>query len=84
MGWTKFTQAHHEQVRELFKSGLSTRQIASKLSMSKTTAACLAKLVPEGDFVKKLCIGPSNRWHEDVQWTGRLTHAQIWLCSYVF
>ncbi|CBQ70385.1 related to Transposase [Sporisorium reilianum SRZ2] len=60
MGRTKYTSNHLERVRNCLKLGMSTREIATKLSMSKSTAARLAKNIPDGDYVKRTAGRPPS------------------------
>ncbi|SOV09613.1 uncharacterized protein UDID_19024 [Ustilago sp. UG-2017a] len=53
MGRTKYTTAHLLQVKELLRAGFSTREIATKLSINKSSIAELAKRVPESKYVKR-------------------------------
>ena len=53
MGRTKHTTTHLLQVKELLQAGLSTREIATKLSINKSSIAELAKWVPESEYVKR-------------------------------
>jgi transposase len=53
MGRTKYTTAHLLRVKELLQAGFSTREIATKLSINKSSIAELAKWVPESEYVKR-------------------------------
>ncbi|KAJ1045359.1 hypothetical protein NDA11_006123 [Ustilago hordei] len=53
MGRTKYTTTHLLQVKELLQAGFSTREIATKLSINKSSIAELAKWVPESEYVKR-------------------------------
>ncbi|SPC62355.1 uncharacterized protein UHOD_20997 [Ustilago sp. UG-2017b] len=53
MGRTKYTTAHLLRVKELLQAGFSTREIATKLSINKSSIAELEKWVPESEYVKR-------------------------------
>ena len=53
MGRTKYTTTHLLWVKELLQAGFSTREIATKLSINKSSIAELAKWVPESEYVKR-------------------------------
>ena len=53
MGRTKHTTTHLLRVKELLQAGFSTREIATKLSINKSSIAELAKWVPESEYVKR-------------------------------
>ena len=54
MGRTKYTTTHLLWVKELLQAGFSTREIATKLSINKSSIAELAKWVPESEYVKRM------------------------------
>ncbi|KAJ1031654.1 hypothetical protein NDA13_002045 [Ustilago tritici] len=53
MGRTKYTTSHLLRVKELLQAGFSMREIATKLSINKSSVAELAKCVPESEYVKR-------------------------------
>ncbi|SAM86332.1 uncharacterized protein UBRO_21023 [Ustilago bromivora] len=53
MGRTKYTTAHLLWVKELLQAGFSTREIATKLSINKSSIAELEKWVTESEYVKR-------------------------------
>ncbi|SOV06792.1 uncharacterized protein UDID_17913 [Ustilago sp. UG-2017a] len=53
MGRAKYTTALLLRVKELLQAGFSTREIATKLFINKSSIAELAKWVPESKYVKR-------------------------------